>query len=423
MARDVVVIGGGIAGLASAWQAVERGHQVTVIERGTGPEHDGCSLGNAGYVCPSHLIPLASPGLLRTGLRLMWSRGGPFGIRWTANPAFWSWCLRFARSATRDHTTRCAPVLRQLGVASLAGYEAWEQAAGGAFTIHRHGLLNLCQTPAALESEASLVALCQEMDVPAEMLGPAELKAREPEVEFNALGAALFPGDCHVDPIAVVRWLRGALADRGVQFRWGHEVTGWRTDGQRVQAVQTRAGEGADASAGEQAGEVFVLAAGSWTGQLGRGLGLRLPLQAGRGHSFEQPPVALRSSVILTEARVALTPLPDRLRIGGNMELGGLDHRVDPRRIKGMKDAVDAFLPGLANRESSGPVWTGLRPCTPDGMPYLGRTRHYPNLLVAGGHAMIGMSLGAVTGQLIGELIDDETPSIPLELLQPERFG
>ncbi len=415
MAREVVIVGGGIAGLACAWHAAERGHAVTVVERGADPAHDCCSLGNAGYVCPSHLIPLASPGLLRLGLRMLWRQGGPFGIRWGLDPGLWAWCLCFARCATPAHTARCAPLLRQLGVASLGVYEDWSSRAAGAFELHRRGLLLLCAAQSTLDHEAELVEMCHRMDVPAELLDPAGVAALEPEVTVNALGASYFPGDCHVDPVLVMAWLRHQLSQRGARLLWDHQVTGWHSEGARVQAVRT--------SQGDVAGEQFVLAAGSWSGVLARGLGLSLPLQAGRGHSYEQPPTALRTAAILTEARVALTPLPDRLRIGGNLELGGLDHRVDPRRIRGMQEAVDQYLPGLADRSAASEVWTGLRPCTPDGLPYLGPTRRYPNLLVAAGHAMLGLSLGAVTGRLIGEVLDGEPPSVPLELLRPERFG
>jgi len=415
MARDVVILGGGIAGLSSAWHAAERGHAVTLVERGEGPDHDGCSLGNAGYLCPSHVIPLASPGLLRTGLKMMWRRGGPFGIRRRFDPGLWSWCLQFARSATKAHTRRSAPVLRQFEVASLAGFETWERRAAGAFELHRRGSLMLCATQHAVDDEAALVEFCRGMDIPAQMLNPAELAAMEPEVTFNVLGASYFPDDAHVDPHQVIHWLRRDLAARGVRLLWDHEVTGWKTTGHCIQAVRT--------SHGDVSGDVFVLAAGAWSGVLARELGLRLPLQAGRGHMFEQPPKPLRTPAILTEARVALTPLPDRLRIGGTMELGGLDLDFDPRRIQGMHDAVDRYVPGLADRAATGEVWTGLRPCTPDGLPYLGPTQRWPNLLLAAGHAMLGLSLGPVTGQLIGELIDDEPPSVSIELLRPERFA
>ncbi len=159
MAREVVIVGGGIAGLACAWHAAERGHAVTVVERGADPAHDCCSLGNAGYVCPSHLIPLASPGLLRLGLRMLWRQGGPFGIRWGLDPGLWAWCLCFARCATPAHTARCAPLLRQLGVASLGVYEDWSSRAAGAFELHRRGLLLLCAAQSTLDHEAELVEM------------------------------------------------------------------------------------------------------------------------------------------------------------------------------------------------------------------------------------------------------------------------
>ena len=416
MPREIVIIGAGIEGLCCAWHAAQRGHAVTVIDQGDSPDHDCCSRGNAGYICPSHLVPLASPALLRTGLQAILKRGGPVGLRWRLDADLLRWCLRFARRATPEHVRRSAPLLRELNVTSLEIFRSWSARAGRWFPIHDRGLLLLCATQQALDDEAELHALCEQHGVPSRMLDPAGLVDLEPDLEVNAVGAAYFPDDVHVDPHQLLNWLVGNLVDQGVRFVWNRQLIGWRTAGDRITGLRTHPKE--------LSAEQYVLCAGARTGHLVRSLGIYLPLQAGRGHSFELPATPhLKTATILTEARVALTPLPDRLRVGGTMELGGWDRRANPRRIKGMHDALERYLPQFTGHDREAEVWTGLRPCTPDGLPYIGPTERYPNLFIAAGHAMLGISLGAVTGKLIGEALDWEPPSISLEMLYPERFG
>ena len=193
-------------------------------------------------------------------------------------------------------------------------------------------------------------------------------------------------------------------------------MTGWRKDDARLAAVRT--------TRGEIAGDEFILAGGAWSSGLVRELGLRLPMQAGKGYSVTVPhPVELpQLCSVCAEARVAVTPMGGTLRFGGTMEIAGLNEDINPRRIAGILNAVPQYFPKFRPEHFEGiEPWRGLRPCSPDGLPYLGRTHAAPNLIIATGHAMMGLSLAPVTGELAAQLADHEPPRFDLKLLAPDR--
>jgi D-amino-acid dehydrogenase len=202
-----------------------------------------------------------------------------------------------------------------------------------------------------------------------------------------------------------------------VRILWNTEALSWKASNHRIEALQT--------SQGELVADEYVLAAGSWTPRTLKGLRSRLPVEAGKGYSITlpSPPVLPAISLVLPEARVAVTPMAGALRFAGTMQFTGLDTRIEQRRVQAIIDAVPQYLPDFCARDFAAvPAWTGLRPCTPDGMPLLGRSDRYGNFIVATGHAMMGVSLAPATGMLVGELLAGRQPSIPLQLLRPERF-
>lgn len=414
---SLVVLGGGVVGLCTAYHAVRRGHRVTVLERGE-PGHDCCSLGNAGFIVPSHFVPLAAPGTVRLGLRMLANPRGSFGIRWRPNPELFAWGYRFWRSATAAHVARSAPLLCELLRASRQLFEDMADASGNAFGLARRGLLMLCKTDHALREEAEAAHAARRLGMPAEVLSPAEAARRDPAVRMDVAGAVHFPEDCHLAPARLMAWLTDALQAAGVRFEWDAEVVGWRVHRRRVEAARTRRGD--------FAADEFVVAGGSWSAQVLRPLGLRLPLQAGKGYSLTLPRPPRLPSVpsLLIEARVAVTPLGEALRFGGTMEIGGLDLSVNPRRVQGLLEAIPQYYPEFGPEDFRGlPVWSGLRPCSPDGLPYVGRFGRYDNLSAATGHAMLGVSLGPITGRLLAEVLSGDRPSIDIGLLRPDRFG
>lgn len=404
-------------GLACAWYAARRGLRVTVVER-LPAARDGCSFGNAGMIVPSHFVPLAAPGMVALGLKWMWNPESPFYIKPRLDAELFGWGWRFWRASNAAHVARAAPLLRDLSLASRAEYEALAEAFGNGFGLTCRGLLMLCRTPHALDEEAKTAENACRLGLPAEVLDARQTAALEPGITLNVAGSVLFPKDCHLSPDQLMAGLQRRLAAEGVEFLWETEVTGWRHAGARLTAAQT--------TRGEIEADDFVLAGGSWSPLATRGLGLKLPMQAGKGYSLTlpQPREQPQLCAILTEARIAVTPMGGLLRFGGTMEIAGLDETVNPRRVRGIARAVPQYCPAFREEDFDGiQPWRGLRPVSPDGLPYLGRTQRWPNLIVATGHAMMGLSLAPVTGRIVAELLAGEPPSHDLTLLAPERYG
>ncbi|MCS6777696.1 MAG: FAD-dependent oxidoreductase [Chloroherpetonaceae bacterium] len=415
--HTVLIIGGGIIGLCTARYLRQDGHRVVLVERGA-PDHDACSCGNAGMVVPSHFVPLAAPGIPAYALRMMLRPDSPFGLRLRPRPDLFRWGMAFLKASRHNHVARAAPLLRDLSLRSRQLYIELAQQEGNAFGLTRKGLLTLCRTEHALRHERELATQAQQLGLDAEVLSPEEVARLEPGLHTRVAGAVLFPQDCHLQPEALVTTLTRRLQACGVTFLWSTEVTGWQTVRDRVQAIRT--------SQGLLEADAFVLAGGVWSAQHNAALGLHLLLQAGKGYSLTlpHPPQRPERCVILTEARVAVTPMGQSLRFGGTMEIAGLDASVNTRRVQGLIRSIPRYFPAFTPEHFQHiPTWTGLRPCSPDGLPYIGRTRRYANLYVATGHAMLGVSLAPVTGQILADLLADRPPCCDLTLLSPDRFA
>ena len=416
MKKDVVIVGGGIVGLSIAYFATRKGHRVTVLDRGT-PASMGCSYGNAGMIVPSHFVPLAAPGMVALALKCMADPESPFYLkpRPSADLAAWAW--RFYRSANAEHVARAAPFLRDAHLRSRACFQRWSEEWGEDFGLAQRGLLMLCKTDHGLEEEARTAAMGRDLGIPSDVLGAADTAKLEPALRMDVAGAVYFPLDCHLSPRKLMAALIAQLAKAGTRFSWETQVTGWSVREGRIEAMRT--------SRGPIAADEFVLAAGVWSSELARGLGLRLPMEAGKGYSLtlEAPPRLPRICAILSEARVAVTPMSGALRFGGTMELAGIDTDVDLARVRGIAESVPRYLPDFSPsifRDVR--AWCGLRPCSPDGLPYVGRWPYAANLVFATGHAMMGVSLGPVTGELVAEILSDEVPSLALDQVRPDRF-
>jgi D-amino-acid dehydrogenase len=413
----VVVCGAGVIGLNCAHALRERGHAVTVIERHA-RERDGCSFGNMGMLVPSHIEPLAAPGAVSRALGWMFDSRSPFYVRPRLDPAFIGWSFRFMRAATAAHVERSAPVLRDLHLASRKLYEQLARRTDNAFGLVTRGMLVLCRTARGLDEEAALAATAMRLRVPAEIVSAARAAELDPGVRMEIAGAVFYPLDCHLDPQRLMVALLQLTEAAGVAFEWQTELTGWRTVRGRIEAART--------SRGEIAGDAFVLAGGAWSPAIARRLRIGLPLQPGRGYSVTLPhPRQLpQLCSVLSEARAAVTPQGASLRVGGTMELAGMRAPVRRERVQTLIDAAVSYFPELRAEDfASVPAWSGLRPCSPDGLPYIGRFKRYRNLCAATGHAMMGVSLGPITGRLVAQILDDEPPEIALDALDPNRYG
>lgn len=417
MSKQILIIGGGVIGLCTAYYAAQRGHRVTVIDRNSA-DHEGCSYGNAGMIVPSHFVPLAAPGMVALGLKWMWNPESPFYIKPRLNGELFDWAWKFWRASTAEHVRRSAPLIRDLSFASRACYEELAELRANDFGLVKKGLLMLCKTEHGFEEETKAAEQARALGVPAEALNAKQTAALDPDVQMDIAGSVYFPKDCHLSPNRFMAGLKQQLEKLGVKFAWNTEVTGWRVNNQHIEAVQT--------SQGDFTADEYLLCGGSWSPVIARDLKIKIPMQAGKGYSLTltKPRQLPQLCSILTEARVAVTPMGSTLRFGGTMEIAGLNEDINPVRVQGIVKAASKFFPAFqASDFANIQPWRGLRPCSPDGLPYMGRTQQYRNLSLATGHAMMGLSLGPITGKLMTEIISGEKPAFDLQLLNPDRYA
>ncbi len=415
--KSIVIIGSGVIGLTTAYYCAGRGHEVTLLDR-DGPARDGCSFGNAGMIVPSHFVPLAAPGMVALGLKWMWNPESPFYIKPRLDFGLLDWGFKFWQASTAGRVNRAAPLLRDLSFASRACFEELAALLGDDFGLTTRGLLMLCKTQHALDEEAKLAARANALGVPAQVLNAKAAAALDPAITMDIVGAVLFPKDAHLTPGRFMAALRSQCETAGVRFKWNTEVTGFTRDGTKLKTVRT--------SRGDFTADEVVLCGGAWSPVLADELGLHLPIQAGKGYSLTlpKPPQLPQLCSICTEARLAVTPMGGALRIGGTMEIAGLNEDVNPVRVRGIIKSALQYFPAFKESDFDGiQPWRGLRPCSPDGLPYIGRTAKFANLSLATGHAMMGLSLGPITGQLIAQILSDEPPEFDLGLLSPDRYA
>ena len=356
--------------------------------------------------------------MVALGLKWMWNPESPFYVKPRLNWDLWCWGAKFWRAATPEHVQRSAPLLRDLSLASRACFEELAELPGNDFGLVKRGLLMLCKTDHALEEEAGNAEQARRLGVPAEVLDAKQTAGLDPDVRMDIAGSIYFPKDCHLAPERFMTGLEQQLDKLGVKSFWETEVTGWAVKADRIVAAHTTRG---DFTADE-----YVLCGGSWSSIVARELRLNLPLQAGKGYSLTLPnPRQLpQLCAICVEARLAVTPMGRALRFGGTMEIAGLNQEINPARVRGIIQAVPRYYPEFTPQDFQRiQPWRGLRPCSPDGLPYIGRAGRYANLTVATGHAMLGLSLGPITGKLVAEMLSGENPSIRIDALSPDRYA
>jgi D-amino-acid dehydrogenase len=412
--QNAVVIGGGVIGVCTAYYLARAGWDVSLVERDD--ICTGCSYGNGGLIVPSHSIPLAAPGVWLQGLRWMFSPESPFYIKPRLSRDLLAWLWRFRRACNMTHVRRAMPVIRDLSYASLTLFRELAAINGFEFGYRQDGTLAILRTERGYEDAVKKAHLLGEVGIPTKVLNGADTRSLEPSLLPGVVGGIQFPDDAHLIPDMFVKGLAGIAERMGVQIRVGTEVLGFRITGRRIVAVETTRGD-------IESGEV-VLAAGAWSSRLAAALHLHVPIQAAKGYGvvYQRLPNAPKIPLMLREARVGVTPMGNTLRFAGTLELAGLDFSIDRRRVGAIMRSASSYIAGLDGLKPI-EIWRGFRPCTPDGLPLLGRTERFDNLIIATGHAMIGVSLGPITGKLVSQLVCGETPMVDLRALNPERFA
>ncbi len=410
--KSCVVIGGGINGLCVAYYLALEGHQVTVLDQSD--MTDGCSYGNAGLVVPSHVIPLAQPGMIAQGFRWMLDSKSPFYVKPRFHKELFSWAWKFYRHSTRSHVERSMPLLRDLSLFSKELYR--DLATKADFLYQEKGLLMLYQSEKVGNEEIEAGREAEQLGLEVNYLSAAQIADLESGVELNARGGVLYKSDGHLYPQKLMSFLKSELGTLGVKILKQSRVHDFKRRGSRIESVMV----------GDQEvrGDEFILCAGSWSPRLAKKLGIKLSILPGKGYSFDvqnnnhMPQVP----AILCEGKVAVTPMGETIRFGGTMEITHVnDNKINSNRVEGILNTINDFYPELnifsPKKEDT---WHGFRPCTPTGLPIISRSKKVSNLVVATGHSMMGLSLGPVTGKLVEEMISGKSLSISSELLQGE---
>ncbi|HBY98260.1 MAG TPA: FAD-dependent oxidoreductase [Chloroflexi bacterium] len=411
---DVIVVGGGVVGVSTAYSLACAGARVTIVEGGELGR--GASYGNAGLIVPSYSVPIATPEALSQGLRWLFDPGSPFTIKPRLDPDLLAWVVRFVAACRKEKVVATTAVLRTLGVASINLYEQFSGLRGNEVGYQRTGWLYLYKTERGLAEGIHHAERVRRVGTQAVNLDQAEVKELEPAARADLAGAVHYVDDAHLNPFQFVHFLASLAGDQGVTFRTHVQAVGLKAQTGTVQAVRT--GEG------ELEADSIVIAAGAWSPRLARSIGLRLPVQPAKGYSltFRASGLTPRRPLSLGEAHVAVTPMGQHLRMTGGLELAGFDHSLNARRLAAISRAGSEYLVGLTGMESS-ERWSGYRPLTPDSLPIIGPGERFKNLFFATGHGTLGVTLGPITGKLVAELVAGEQPSIDVQPLLPCRFG
>lgn len=411
--RSAVVIGGGVIGVTSAYYLARDGWEVTLLEKGE--ICAGSSYGNAGLIVPTHLVPLAAPGVWWQGVKWMLNSESPFYIKPRASLELARWLWRFRAACTPGRVRQAMPLLRRLSVESLELYRTFAEKDLD-FGFRQSGSLTVFATPEGLAHGKDEARLLREGGASVEILDGPQARSLEPMLQKDVIGALYGKEDALVVPDRFVKGLAKLAESDGVRIMTGTEAMGFRTQGSRVTAIET--------TRGTVAADTVVLAAGAWSPGVGRTLGLRVPIQPAKGYSltYRRPARAPAIPLLPAEGRFSVTPMGEFLRFGGTLELAGMDLSINRPRVEALRRKALACIEGGENLELL-EIWRGLRPCTPDGLPLVGRPRRYDNLVLAAGHAMVGMSMGPATGKLVAQLAGGAAPPPDVRLLDPDRFN
>ena len=411
---DALILGGGAIGLACALYLLRAGRSVTVLDRGK--VGAATSHGNCGTITPSHAAPLAAPGVLAQALRWMLKKDAPLRISPRLDFATFEWLLQFARRCNERDCRRVTAIKAPLLLRARAELEDLVRNERLDCEFATPGTMNVCRDARAFERSHALSELAAEFGITVETLDGAACRAREPALNDSIVGGYFHPGDAQLRPERYSAELARAVVAHGGEIREDTQITGFRTGGGRIESVAT--------AQGEFAGRYIVFALGAWSPQVARQLDLRIPIQPGKGYSitYTRPDICPRIPMTLKERAVCVTAWESGYRLGSTMEFSGYDATLNRTRLDALKRGAAEYL-----IEPEGPTvveeWYGWRPMTYDDLPILGRTASLKNLVLATGHGMLGITMSAITGRLISELVCDAPPSLDLAPFSPARFN
>jgi len=412
---NITIIGAGIIGLCSAYYLVKEGYKVTLLEQGD--LINNCSSGNAGMIVPSHFVPLAAPGMISKGIKWMFDSKSPFYVKPSLNPKLISWGLKFWKYSTQKHVDQVAEPLRDLHLLSKELYDDLAKEPELNFGLEKKGILMLYKNQATGDEEIHMAKKAQQLGLDVGILTAKETQDLEPDTKLDILGAVHYRCDAHLYPNDLVKQLVTYLRAKGTEIITNCKVSGLETVNGEIKTIHT--------TKGDYTADTVVMTGGSWLPELAKQANLTIPIMPGKGYSFMVDPVhQIHHPALLLEARVAVTPMNGQIRFGGTMEIAPMNNKVNMNRVQGIVNSIPQYYPDYKVAVPKvDKIWYGFRPCSPDGLPYIGYSKGLKNLIVAGGHGMMGVSLAPITGKLVTELVTGSKLSIDISIYSAERFN
>ncbi len=410
---NCLIIGGGIVGLCSAYYLAKKGHKITVIDRSN--LRTGVSLMNAGLIIPSHFIPLASPSTLSIGLKTVFDRSSPLFIKPRLDLDLYRWLYRFVKASFRHNAEQVSDILWELNMESLILYQEMFSSKDFDFHFQKSGLLMAYQTEKARVKELKKLSISKKYDPRAVELTPNDIHRMQPKIEMDVLGGVYYPFDAHCTPSIFFSQLINYLKNKGVEFVLNEPVKSISPIPHGRYQVSTKFNE-------FQA-EKLIVSAGIWSKDILNPLGINISMQAGKGYSFDHcTQTGIELPTLLVEGKVAITPMRGFTRFAGTMELSGVSTHVNSARVNTIIKNIKKFYPNLkVNPNIVFNTRSGLRPLAYDGLPYIGEVKGHKNLILATGHAMMGWSLGPISGKLVQQIVEGNSPLINIDVLSPCR--
>jgi D-amino-acid dehydrogenase len=419
MSKKTAIIGGGAIGLFAAFYLNRLGHDVTVIDQARIPGIAACSSGNAGLIVPSHFVPLASPGVLKEGLKNLFNPSAPFGLKWSFNPELFGWLWNFYKSSMSRNLDQKTAFLAEMHLISRQLYREIQENQGINLSLSLSGLTMVSQKEKTFNNDIRIAEKSIALGIPAEIWSAEKYRNLNITLDPQLAGAVFYPLDGKIDPLPMLNNLKQWLSEHGVTFIENSGLFRWDASGTNIRSVAL--------AQGDLEADNFLICAGDQSAEVLKNLGLSVPLQPAKGFSylFKNNPYTVSHPTLLQDAHIAITPYDFHTRIAGNFLLGNRESNIPRKRLKDIYNGVKNSYPGWnAPMPAINHAWSGNRPVSPDGIPMIGTSSIYRNLSLATGHAMMGISLAPVSGSMIAEAINGSTKYSAFQpFLAPDRFG
>lgn len=410
---DVLVLGGGIIGSSVARELQTDGRKVVLIDRGQ--PGFGCSYGNAGWITPCFAMPLPQPGMFLKSIGWLLNPDSPLYIKPEPSWLLVRWMLGFLKAMNERQMREAIAVLADISKYSLQSYGELARRHPGIFGFDQKGLLMVSRGEEGLKAAVEEMQLMAERGIAGRQLNGEEILAMEPSLKPGLKGGVYFPTEAHAEPLLTVQTMIKDFLALGGQLMPQTEVFDFTFANGRIEEVIT--------TRGTFRPDLVVLALGTWSRVLASRLQVSVPILGGKGYSMIVDNYAVKPQhpIMIVERKIAVTPRADSVRVAGTLELVDQDDSVTTRRMQGIIRGAQDYM-HMNAEPSIREIWRGLRPCTPDGVPMIGFSKRWSNLVYNTGHQMLGLQSAPGSGRLTADLIGGKKPLVDPKPFRPERF-